>query len=100
MLTQFSHTIARWILDGIGSFIVTIKILVKLVHSAVPIRHTIRVKHGNQDKDKIFSEQVCSVVIFIKQKLNNAFHAEAGRGFNGVDSGADKDDGFIISELD
>ena len=55
----------RRLLFGIWIVVVPVEVLVESIHPTVSIRHSIRVKHRDKDKNKIFAEKVGPHILFV-----------------------------------
>lgn len=84
---------------GIWVLVVTIQILVQGIHSAMAIGNAIRIEHGNEHKNKILSQQERTMILLIKQKVDDPIHGVTGWSLNGMHSSADKDNRLIITKF-
>lgn len=63
VLTQFSHGVYCWLLEDVRVIIKPVQVLPKDIHPVVAIGHPIRIEHGHEFEDEIFSEEVCSCIV-------------------------------------
>lgn len=79
--------------------VVSIEILVENIHPAMSSRHSIWIKHRNQHKNKVLSQQMSPNIFLIQQKLNDAVYAVTRWRFYGMHSSRYKDDRLVASKF-
>lgn len=87
VLTQFLHCKARRLPLRVRIRVVSVKVLIQGVHPTMTPRYSVRVEHGDEYKDEVFSEEVSPHVVFAEQKLDDSLHSVAGGCFDGMNSG-------------
>lgn len=68
----------------------SVEILVKNIHSAVPSGHAVGIEHRDQHEHKVFPEEVGPGILQIDQEVEDAVHAVAGRSLHGMDPGGNE----------
>ena len=64
------------------------------IAAVVPSNHSIRIEHRHNLEDESLSQQLCLLVILLKQKLDGTVYQKLGRALSRMHSGGQEDDLF------
>ena len=60
--------------------------------------YSVRVEHGDEEKNEVFSEELGSQIVFVQEKFDDSVQAVGGRNLSGMHSRGEENNHLIISE--
>lgn len=79
MRSQLLYCEYGWLLLPVRSDVEAVEVSSEGVHSKMTVKNTINVDHWHHHENKHLSQQVCTQVLFIGEKVDDTFHCVGGR---------------------
>ena len=95
MTCQFFYRINCRLMFGIRIDVESIEIFSVNIHTKMAIINSVNINHGYNQKNKHFSQQVSSEIIFIGEEVDYTLHGKRGRSLSRMYSGRNQNNRLV-----